>query len=110
MAGGSTRGGLHWLDAAGLEGGREGGKCLFTAPPRSPDCVNLEGGKCLFTGLPRIPDCVNLGYPIACLLSRDAAGLEGGREGGTTLQATQGQILSQSPTDATRFWWHLYGS
>jgi len=22
----------------------------------------------------------------------------------------QGQILSQSPTDATRFWWHLYGS
>jgi len=24
--------------------------------------------------------------------------------------ATQGQILSQSPTDATRFWWHLYGS
>ena len=23
---------------------------------------------------------------------------------------TQGQILSQSPTDATRFWWHLYGS
>jgi len=28
----------------------------------------------------------------------------------TTLEATQGQILSQSPTDATRFWWHLYGS
>ena len=27
-----------------------------------------------------------------------------------TLEATQGQILSQSPTDATRFWWHLYGS
>ena len=27
----------------------------------------------------------------------------------TTLEATQGQILSQSPTDATRFWWHLYG-
>ena len=26
------------------------------------------------------------------------------------LEATQGQILSQSPTDATRFWWHLYGS
>jgi hypothetical protein len=23
---------------------------------------------------------------------------------------TQGQILGQSPTDATRFWWHLYGS
>ena len=23
---------------------------------------------------------------------------------------TQGQIKSQSPTDATRFWWHLYGS
>ena len=27
-----------------------------------------------------------------------------------TLEATQGQILSQSLTDATRFWWHLYGS
>jgi len=27
----------------------------------------------------------------------------------TTLEATHGQILSQSPTDATRFWWHLYG-
>ena len=27
-----------------------------------------------------------------------------------TREATQGQILSQSPTDATRFWWHLYGS
>ena len=27
-----------------------------------------------------------------------------------TLEVTQGQILSQSPTDATRFWWHLYGS
>jgi len=26
------------------------------------------------------------------------------------LEVTQGQILSQSPTDATRFWWHLYGS
>jgi len=26
------------------------------------------------------------------------------------LEATQGQILSQFPTDATRFWWHLYGS
>ena len=28
----------------------------------------------------------------------------------TTLEVTQGQILSQSPTDATRFWWYLYGS
>ena len=28
----------------------------------------------------------------------------------TTLEATQGQILNQSPTDATRFWWHVYGS
>ena len=28
----------------------------------------------------------------------------------STLEATQGQILIQSPTDATRFWWHLYGS
>ena len=28
----------------------------------------------------------------------------------STLEVTQGQILSQSPTDATRFWWHLYGS
>ena len=27
-----------------------------------------------------------------------------------TLEVTQGQMLSQSPTDATRFWWHLYGS
>ena len=24
-----------------------------------------------------------------------------------TLQVTRGQILSQSPKDATRFWWHL---
>ena len=29
---------------------------------------------------------------------------------GAALEATQGKILSQSPTDATRFWWHLYGS
>ena len=28
----------------------------------------------------------------------------------STLEETQGQILSQSPTDATRFWWHFYGS
>jgi len=27
-----------------------------------------------------------------------------------TLEATQWQISSQPPTDATRFWWHLYGS
>ena len=27
-----------------------------------------------------------------------------------TLEATKRQILSQSPTDATRFWWHLCGS
>ena len=27
-----------------------------------------------------------------------------------TLEVTQGQILRQSATDATRFWWHLYGS
>jgi len=27
----------------------------------------------------------------------------------STLEVTQGQILSQSPTDATRFWWHMYG-
>ena len=27
-----------------------------------------------------------------------------------TLEATQGQILSQSPTNSTRFWWHLYGN
>ena len=28
-----------------------------------------------------------------------------------TLEVTQGQIFkSQSPIDATRFWWHLYGS
>jgi len=26
------------------------------------------------------------------------------------LSATQGQILSQSPTDATRSWWHLHGT
>ena len=39
--------------------------------------------------------------------------LGGGRGGWThvalqqaTLETTQGQILSQSPTDATRFWWH----
>ena len=27
-----------------------------------------------------------------------------------TLEATQGQILSSSPTDAARFWWGLYRS
>ena len=27
-----------------------------------------------------------------------------------TLEATQEQMVSQSPTDTTRFWWHLYGS
>jgi len=27
-----------------------------------------------------------------------------------TLEATQGQFLSQSPTYATRFWWNLHGS
>jgi hypothetical protein len=27
-----------------------------------------------------------------------------------TQEVTQGQIFSQSPTDATRLWWHLYGS
>ena len=38
------------------------------------------------------------------------------REGTSTLattalpRTTWRQILSQSPTDATRFWWHLYGS
>jgi hypothetical protein len=25
------------------------------------------------------------------------------------LEVTQRQISSQSPSDATRFWWHLYG-
>ena len=34
-------------------------------------------------------------------------GAEVGRE--TTLEVTQGQISIQSPTDATRFWWHLSG-
>jgi len=28
----------------------------------------------------------------------------------STLEATQRQILRQSPTAATRFWWHLHGS
>ena len=27
-----------------------------------------------------------------------------------TLEATKGQIVSQSATDATRFWWRVYGS
>ena len=56
---------------------------------------------------------------------RDPAGVcrrrprRGHRDGGgattdpgvftAALEATQGQILNQSPTDATRFWWHLYG-
>ena len=26
------------------------------------------------------------------------------------LEVTQGQIPGQSPTDTTRFWWHLYRS
>ena len=26
----------------------------------------------------------------------------------STLEVTQGQILSQSPTDTSRFWWHVY--
>ena len=28
----------------------------------------------------------------------------------SALEVTRGQISSQSPRDATRFWWHLYGS
>jgi len=40
----------------------------------------------------------------------DATRLLGVEGSGATLEATQGQILSQSPTDATRFWWHMYGS
>jgi len=32
-----------------------------------------------------------------------------GSPGATTLEVTQWQILSQSPADATRFWWHVYG-
>jgi len=28
----------------------------------------------------------------------------------STLEVTQGQILSEPPTDATRFWWHFFGS
>jgi len=27
----------------------------------------------------------------------------------SALEGTQGKILTQSPTDATRFWWHLPG-
>ena len=30
-------------------------------------------------------------------------------EDNSTLEVTQGQILSQSPTYATQRWWHLYG-
>ena len=36
--------------------------------------------------------------------------LHGGPPPTPTLEAAQGQILSQSPTDATRFWWHFFGS
>ena len=28
----------------------------------------------------------------------------------TTLDVTQGQILSQPPVDSVRFWWQWYGS
>ena len=63
-----------------------------------------------------MPDCVLLGRP-------PGTPFEGGTfkvqldvqenyplQARPPLEATQGQTLSQSPTDATRFWWHLYGS
>jgi len=40
----------------------------------------------------------------------DGSAAAAARRTGTTLEATQGKILSQSPSDATRIWWHLYGS
>ena len=45
-------------------------------------------------------------------LSAQTAGCGGAVGSGchATLEETQGQIFSQSPTDATRFWWNLYGS
>jgi len=44
-----------------------------------------------------------------CPSNRAAMGVRGPRElSQPTLEATQGQIVSQSPTDATRFWWHLW--
>ena len=40
--------------------------------------------------------------------TQDGSGTRGAKV--AALEATQRQILIQSPTDATRFWWHLYGS
>ena len=46
--------------------------------------------------------------PYTCTLTPQRENLVEQRPG-TTLETTQGQIVSQSFTDATRFWWHLYG-
>ena len=53
----------------------------------------------------------------ACAALPSKSGLDGSpvfmagrRERGLCRSQTQGQILSQSPADATRFCWHLYGT
>ena len=54
--------------------------------------------------------------PLGYLQSGEGVGTFGGGRRGrgvgacSTLEVTHGQILSQSPTDATRFRWRLYWS
>ena len=50
---------------------------------------------------------VTVSYVPYSLEDAGALAIASVEERTATLEATEGQILSQSPTDATRFWWHL---
>ena len=94
-AGANARGGAPFALAAGSSGiGGGGGKGRWWLR-------NTAGN-----GEMEDPPPVDHGLQL--LLLRGADDSVSGFD--ATLEATHGQILSQSPTDATRFWWHLYGS
>jgi len=94
------------LDATVVEGlmARRALHIPTGAPQRAPRGPG-EGQTVAARGAARSTATTNAPRHAAALSSSAASG-----ELGATLEATQGQILSQSPTDATRFWWHLYGS
>ena len=73
-----------------------GGHILFTSSdvPKGSRCPIVKSSS---------PPCVT------CIRSKLGSRVEFANTV-PTLEASQRQILSQSPTDATRFWWHLYGS
>ena len=84
--------------------------CAHTEPTRStlfPSVVEHPLGAVWGHNAPP-PSSVGTLHPPrgACI----AAVLVGTADALTTLEVTQGQILSQFPTDAARFWWHSYGS